>query len=149
MPEQSQKIFIVNSTVGGDISQFIGNNKEIKVNIEPELQLGDYNDFVGREDELNWLRRRFENVNSSKTVLTGGAGVGKTFLAGVFASTVSFPNGYLTVFVGDRKVEEISFQILRYFDYRGDEPTSPNQAKDLLRQYLANTFDGLLTEMFH
>jgi len=112
------------------------------ISIEPMLPFGDYTDKVGRIDELNWLKYKFENENIA--ILCGVAGIGKTFLSGIFATSEFKEIGYLSVFVGERNVEEVAFEILSYFKYQGREPKSKQEANNLLRQYVTSSYNGLL-----
>jgi len=152
---QIQCSIILDSSFEKDIKKLIDNiwpttkqpNISTKVKmpslkIEPKLPLGNYKDQVGREKEVNWLKNHYKKENMA--VIIGTAGIGKTFLAGIYASLMPFPDGYLSVFVENRRVEEVAFEILSFFNYKGREPKSQKEANSLLRQYIANSFNGLL-----
>jgi len=140
---KKQAIRIRDSFLVEDINSFIYSTwPKVNLYLPPKLPFGDYLDKVERKDEINWINNRFKVDNIA--ILYGIAGIGKTFLAGMFSSFQNFPDGYISVFVGERKIEEVAFEILKHFKYNGYEPKSKMECSNLLRQYLAGSYSGLL-----
>ena len=104
-----------------------------------KLTIGSIEERVGRDEGLAWLKKRLidEPTNSVAVAsLQGGGGMGKTFLANVFAAGHRKDVNFLEIYVGERPALDAGIEFLTKL--RID--TSRIDSLDALKQAMAGIY---------
>ncbi|NUM34012.1 MAG: hypothetical protein HUU50_05685, partial [Candidatus Brocadiae bacterium] len=100
-----------------------------------KLRVGSEEEFVGRKDALAWLKTYLLDrpVNSVAVVSVHGAGgMGKTFLAHVFASQYREKAAFLEVHLGERTAFDAGLELLDRMGWKTDHIDSPKRLQEAL-----------------
>lgn len=106
------------------------------------LRLGSrIDEMVGREDALKWLEDQIINSENSTTALSsvhGAGGIGKTFLARVFAEKFKNKTKFLPIYLGETKPFEAGIQLLTLQNYDVSTIDSEEKLRSMLRSFYSN-----------
>lgn len=81
-----------------------------------KLRIGDIGELVGRKENLNWLKEHLINKETPSVALAslhGAGGMGKTFLAHVFAQNYRDQFTFLFIYLGDTSPFNVGLQLLK------------------------------------